>query len=91
MTENNFCTACGAPISPRATTCPTCRVSLVRPEPARVVREIALYAALFVVVALALVATIVLRKIYFFRIILQVIGPFAILFAMGLFLKRHWK
>lgn len=89
--ENSFCAACGAPVSPEATTCSTCRISLARPEPARVVREIALYFALFVVVALALVATIMLRQIYFFRIILQVIGPLAILIALGVFLKRHWK
>jgi predicted nucleic acid-binding Zn ribbon protein len=91
MTENNLCAACGAPISPEAVTCPRCRVSLAPPEPARVAREIVLYVALFVVVALALVATIMLRKIYFFRIILQVIGPFVVLFALGFFLKRHLK
>lgn len=91
MKENNFCTACGAPIPLQATTCPTCRINLVRPEPARIAREIALYVAVFVVVALALMAMIRLRNIYFFAVLLQGVAPFAIVIALGIFLKRHWK
>lgn len=91
MKETVSCPACGTPISAQATACPTCRISLARPEPARVMREIALYIGLSILVALTLVALIKLRNIYFFRLLLQGIAPFAVVIFMGYFIKRHWK
>ena len=48
MMYNGFCPACGGAIFSRGKRlCPTCRVSLTKPEPKRVAREIGIYLAFF--------------------------------------------
>lgn len=91
MTEQTFCPACGSAISRLETTCPTCRVSLAKPEPRRVAREIGIYVAVFAVVALSLVAMINLRRVWVFAVLMQGVLPFVIFVALALFLRRHWK
>lgn len=89
--ESAVCEACGAPVSPSAATCPTCRVSLAKPEPARVAREIALYVAAFLVVTLLLITVILLRRIYFFAVLMQGVLPFVILLVLAFVVVRFWK
>lgn len=86
-----ICAACGAPISPGAATCPTCRVSLIKPKPARVAREVALYFAVSIVVTLLLVSLLILRNIYIFAVFLQGILPFVVFLALAYYVVRLWK
>lgn len=89
--ESAICAACGAPVSPNAATCPTCRVSLVKPAPSRLAREVALYVAAFVFVTLLFISIIKLRNIYIFAVLLQGVLPFVVLLMLAFVLVRFWK
>ena len=91
MMYKGFCPACGGAISRVETMCPTCRVSLTKPEPKRVAREIGIYLAFFVVVALAFVAIIKLRQIPIFAALLQGVLPFVIFLVLAFVVVRFWK